>query len=152
MDLELVILRNWIVLDGIYNNISSYVLILDCGKEITMPGLALTQSTRQKFIQDTERLEPGEYNWIDLGQVGYGLRNDSGSVHIHMKLGVLKGNKPDYPGMVVDVIEKYYGADHGFDYSNPHKVENVIYHKPNNLLKLIKAHAGKDTRTFKEEE
>ena len=48
-----------------------------------MPSLSMR--IRQKTYLNTEKLERGEYNWLDLGRVGYGIRNDEGSVHIHRK-------------------------------------------------------------------
>lgn len=118
-----------------------------------MPSLSLV--IRNRIIQEPEKLEPTEYNWIDLGRVGYGLRNDEGQVHVHMKLGLSKGNRLDYPLQIIDVIEKYYGASYGIGHTTPHKIENVFFHKPKNLTKLIKRFSGKDKRTFieiKEEE
>ena len=112
-------------------------------------GLKLNQ--KPIAILDSEDLDKGEFSWIDLGKVGYGIRNDHGSVHVHMKLGVLIGNRPDYPHAIVDVIEKYYGASYGIDFSQPHKTESVVFHKPRHLYKLIKRFSGKDERTHKEE-
>mgnify|MGYP003153361143 CR=1 FL=1 len=61
------------------------------------------------------------------------------------------GNIPNYPNMIVDVIEKYHGAAHGIDFNTVHKTEKVIFHKPNNLHDLIKKFSGEDKRSFKEE-
>ena len=149
MDPRPILLWTWNVLDSVYINISSDVLVLDYWKRDTiMPGLGL--SLRKRIIQDPERLEPSEYNWFDLGRVGYGLRNDEGSVHVHMQLGVSKGNRPDYPPQLIKVIEKYYGYTNigTMPHSSPHKTESVLFHKPNNLIELIKRFTGKDTRTI----
>ncbi len=94
--------------------------------------------------------ERSAYDWIDLGIVCNGLRNDEGIVLVQMKIGLLKnlGAKvKDYPNEIVDVIEKYYGAEHGIRHQTPHLVESVLWRKPNNLKKLIKKHKGKDMRT-----
>mgnify|MGYP001222422081 FL=1 len=106
MDPRPILLWTWNVLDSVYINISSDVLVLDYWKRDTiMPGLGL--SLRKRIIQDPEKLEPSEYTWFDLGKVGHGLRNDEGSVHVHMQLGISKGNRSDYPPQLIKVIEKY---------------------------------------------
>jgi len=109
--------------------------------------MRLVLKNKTTAILDKERLERKEYNWLDLGKVGYGLRNDEGSVHIHMSVGYLKNvNLPDYPDAIVDVIEKYYGSSNGFDHGEPHKIESVIYHKPTDLVDLIEKFSGEDKR------
>ena len=94
--------------------------------------------------------ERSAYDWIDLGVVCNGLRNNEGTVLVQMKIGLLKnlGAKvKDYPNEIVDVIEKYYGVEYGIRHNTPHLVESVLWHKPNNLKRLIKKHKGKDKRT-----
>ena len=101
---------------------------------------------KHKPLLDFEDLDDAEFKWLDLGRVAYGLRNDEGSVHVHMKIGYLVGNRPDYPGVIVKVIEKYYGEEYGIRHTSPHKVESVNFHKPNNLSDLIERFSGEDKR------
>lgn len=109
--------------------------------------MRLVLNTKATVRLNRERLEKKEYNWLDLGRVGYGLRNDEGSVHVHMSIGYLKKkNLPNYPDAVVDVIEKYYGSSNGFDHGEPHKIESVIYNKPTDLVDLIEKFSGEDKR------
>ena len=109
----------------------------------------LSLSVSQRVFQEQDEHDRKEYHWINLGKVCYGLRNDEGEVHVHMKIGVLKYKKKDYPTQMVDVIEKYYGSTYGINNETPHKIEKVLYHKPKNLFDLIKRMSGEDTRTYK---
>ena len=107
---------------------------------------------KPKPLLDKEDLDDAEFKWLDLGRVTYGLRNDEGSVHVHMKVGYLVGNRPDYPGVIVKVIEKYYGEHLGIRHSTPHHEESINFHKPNNLSELIERFTGKDKREGVESE
>ena len=104
---------------------------------------------KPKPLLDREDLDDSEFKWLDLGKVTHGVRNDTGVVHVHMQIGYLIGNRPDYPAMIVKVIEKYYGEDYGsITHRNPHKTESVNYPKPKNLYDLIKRFSGEDKRTI----
>jgi len=109
----------------------------------------LSLSVRQTVFQDQEEHNREEYNWVNLGKVCYGLRNDEGEVHVHMKIGVIKYKKKDYPTEIVDIIEKYYGSTYGINNTTPHKIEKFLYPKPNNIIDLIEKMSGEDTRTYK---
>jgi len=111
--------------------------------------ISLGLSTRLKAVQEQGEQDREEYNWVDLGRVCYGLRNDEGEVHVHMKIGVIKYKKKGNPVEIVDVIEKYYGSTYGINNYTPHKIEKVLYHKPSNLDRLIRKMQGEDTRTHK---
>tara|TARA_R100001463_G_scaffold40616_2_gene86071 strand:+ start:251 stop:610 length:360 start_codon:yes stop_codon:yes gene_type:complete len=117
-----------------------------------MQRLIVKQTARTEGLMI---LEPNEYkrsayNWIDLGFVCRGHRNDEGIILVQMRIGLLKnlGAKvKHYPNEIVDVIEKYYGEQYGIRHNTPHLTERVLWRKPSNLKKLIKKYKGKDMRT-----
>lgn len=118
-----------------------------------MQRLAVRQRVATSALMELKPIdyERSAYDWINLGVVCNGLRNDEGCVLVEMKIGLLKnlGAKvKDYPDEIVDVIEKYYGAVHGIRHQTPHLVESVLWRKPNNLKRLIKKYKGKDMRTI----
>ena len=117
-----------------------------------MQRLVVKQQIRSDalMIIDQDDYKRSAYNWIDLGIVCRGLRNDEGIVLVQMKIGLLKNlgaEVKDYPNEIVDVIEKYYGEHHGTRHQTPHLIERVLWRKPRHLRKLIKQHKGKDMRT-----